>query len=49
MAKVTVTKGLVVALLFIVLISLITPTHANWYGKRGMYLLHFYNLIYCYF
>lgn len=35
MAKVTVTKGLIVALLSLVIISLITPTHANWYGKRG--------------
>ena len=29
-------KGLFLALLFVI-VTLLVPTHANWYGKRGKY------------
>lgn len=35
MAKITVTKGIVETFILLVIVSLISPINANWYGKRG--------------
>lgn len=37
MARINIAKGLIETLLVLVIVSFISPTSANWYGKRGRY------------